>query len=131
MTAPIFEYVTLISFFILGLIIQIVAVAYYNLNIDTMKNKIIDQKKKSVIGYLFTFLLSGFAMYLSYSLMLWAGNVSDIATAILVIHWTGVIYSTMMCFKKKLKITSYGLYGSFFYTLTLVVLMIIYGVKCL
>lgn len=129
MSAPVLEYIAMLTFFLMGLIVQVLAVCYYNIKSLELENKEIEVKPRSGLNIVFGLALSALAMYFTYSLADWAR--SDIGYAILAVHWTGVIYSNFKSFSKKVKIKGTELYLSLAYVVAMVAMLIIYGVQCL
>jgi hypothetical protein len=129
MSAPTLQYVALLAFFILGAIVQVLVSCYYKVKSKELENQVVKVKERGPMNIIFGLFLSGLAMYCSYSLADWAR--SNLSYAILAVHWIGVIYSNYRSFEKEVTIKGYQIYLSLTYVLSMVAMLILYGVQCL
>lgn len=133
MTAPIWQYVVMMAFFVLGFILNVVGIALRShMEKEDPKVFVIDNKPLSTASLMFKTLLGLFAAYLSYSLYVWAPG--TLSLGIVIVHWTSVMAGYIMAIVNagKSKEATHGQQVfAIFYTLGMVVALITYGIQCL
>lgn len=132
-TAPLWQYITIMVIFGIGLILNFVSVGLM-LFLEKVKPDALtwDQKELGVGSMLFKTLMALFAAYLSYSLYVWAPGA--LSLGILIVHWATLFVHYVVSIAKAGKARTYT-YGQHFfgmaYTGAMLVALIVYGVKCL
>lgn len=133
MGEPIWQYVVMMAFFVLGFILNVLGIALRSyMEKEDPKVFVIDNKPLSTASLMFKTLLCLFAAYLSYSLYVWAPG--TLSLGIVIVHWTSVMAGYIMAIVNagKSKEATHGQQVfAIFYTLGMVVALITYGIQCL
>lgn len=133
MGVPIWQYVVMMAFFVLGFFLNIISIGLMAHLEKTKPDALnVEIPELSFVGMLFKTLLGLFSAYVSYSLYIWAPGL--LSMAILVVHWSSLVVSYIVSIANagKTKRYSFGHHGfAVLYTLGMIVALITYGVQCL
>lgn len=133
MSAPIWQYVVMISFFVFGFLLNVVGILLRSyMEKEDPKAFVVTNSPLSTASLMFKTLLGLFAAYISYSLYVWAPG--TLSLGIVIVHWTSVMVGYIMAIINagKSKKATYGQQVfAIFYTLGMVVALITYGIQCL
>ena len=133
MGAPIWQYVVMMAFFVLGFFMNIFSVGVMaHLEKSKPEALNIENPELSFVSMLFKTLLGLFSAYVSYSLYVWSPG--TLSLGILVVHWSSLVVSYIVAIANagKTKRYSYGHHTfAIAYTFGMIVALITYGVKWL
>lgn len=133
MAVPLWQYITIVVFFSLGLVMNLASIglmAY--LEKVKPESLTIDREPLGFGRLLFRTLMSVFAGYLTWSLYQFAPG--TLSLGILIVHWASLVVSYVMTIADAGKTKTYG-YGqhvfSTLYCTAVLGALITYGVQCL
>lgn len=133
MAAPIWQYIVIMFLFGLSFLLNFVSLGLM-MFLGKVKPELLKFKKEAFSPVLLfvRLLISLFAMYLTYSLYVWAPGA--LSLGILIVHWTGLfarfISDLMEAGKEKTYTYGSHLFGCAYAAGTSIAL-VIYGVQCL
>lgn len=132
MLAPTWQYVTLLVLFGVGLAINLFALGFMIMAKSAGKALKSDGKYFGVTNLFFRIIVSGFVMFLSYSLFAWYSG--PLGLAIMVMHWASIISTLMYSISQQGKVREFSTWSVLWGTLYTSVMMgclIVYGLQCL
>lgn len=129
MSAPVWQYFTMSALFSVAFVFNLIGVAAVAL---TDRKIMTSGDYRTASGLFFRTLISGFMMYVSYSLYAWYGG--PLGLGIVLAHWASVIstflYSLSIAGRKVEFTIGKAAWGAF-YTGGMLMALIVYGLTCL